>query len=147
MSFRAEQHRLEKEQYRQTKAYYASIRRPRLERITFTLALLASIAVSLRRFGIGITDYGHQGQWLTALYWVSFILFVGFDSIFAKAHHPVPAPFGAFNLSRIYEKFAMQERAWQLLLVLMLPLTVRLIVAVMAFNSAADRSPVIPSSL
>lgn len=135
MSLRAEQHRIEKEQYRQTKAYYALIRRPRLERITFALALLASILVSLRRFGIGITDYEQQGQWLTAFYWVSFVLFIGFDSVFAKAHHPVAAPFGAFNLSRIYEKFAMQERAWQLLVVLMLPLTARLIVAIMFFSS------------
>ena len=123
------------EQYRQSKAYYASIRRPWLERVTFTLALLASIAVSLRRFGIGITDYEHEGQWLTVFYCVSLILFLGLDTIFAKAHHPVPMPLGGFNPSRIYEKFTMQGRAWQLLLVLMLPLTARFIVALRFFIS------------
>lgn len=135
MSLLAEQHKAERELYRQTKAYYAAVRRPWLEHITFTLALVASILVSLRRFGIGITDYEHHGQWLTLFYWVALILFVGLDSIFAKAHHPVPIPFGGLNPSRLYEKFAMQERAWQLLLVLMLPLTARLIVAIMFFAS------------
>jgi len=135
VSLRAEQHKVELEQYRQTKAYYASIRRPRLERITFAIALLASVTVSLRRLGIGITDYEHHGQWLTLFYWVALVLFVGLDSIWTKAHHPVPIPFGGFNPSRIFEKFAMQERAWQLLLVLILPLTARLIAAIVYFTS------------
>lgn len=135
MSFQAEQHKAELEQYRQTKAFYASIRRPWLERVTFAFALLTSVAVSLRRFGIGITDYEHHGQWLTVAYWITFLFFVGLDSIFTKAHHPVPIPFGNLNLSRIYEKFAMQERAWQLLIVLMLPVTARFIVALMFFTS------------
>lgn len=136
MSLLAEQHKAERELYRQTKAYYASIRRPWLERITFILALVASILVSLRRFGLGITDYERHGQWLTLFYWVALILFAGLDSIFTKAHHPIPIPFGGLNPSRLYEKFAMQERAWQLLLVLMLPLTARLIAAIMFFASA-----------
>src|SRR5882757_5513594 len=131
MSLPAEQHKAELELYRQTKAYYASIRRPWVERVTFTFALLASVAVSLRRFGIGITDYEHHGQWLTLAYWVALILFAGLDSFVAKAHHPVPIPFGGLNPSRLYEKFAMQERAWQILLVLMLPPAARLIVAIM----------------
>lgn len=135
MSLRAQQHRAELELYRQTKAYYDSIRRPWLERITFSLALLASVLVSLRRFGIGIINNEHHGQWLIAFYWVSFVLFIGLDSIFAKARHPVPIPFGGFNPSRIYEKFATQERGWQLFLVLMLPLLARLIAAVIYFNS------------
>ena len=136
MSLRAEQHKAELEDYRRAKAYYASIRRPRLERITFTLALVASIAVSLCRFGIGLTGDEHYGEGITIFYCVSLLLFVGLDSVFAPAHHPVPILFGGLNPSRLYEKFAMQERAWQLLLVLMLPLTARLIAAILFLGSS-----------
>ena len=128
MSLAAEQHKAEKEQYRQTKAYYASICRPTIERITFAFALAASIASAGRILGWWLLGYG---QLLTLFYIVSFIAFIGLDTIFAKAHHPVPLPFGGFNPSRIYEKFAMQERAWQILVVLMLPVTARLISAIM----------------
>ena len=68
MSLRAEAHRAEMELYKATKAYYDSIRRPRLEWTTFALALLGAIAVTLRRFGIGITDYENEGVWLTLYY-------------------------------------------------------------------------------
>jgi|GEM_PF-6603665 len=141
MSRIAEQHRAELEQYRQIEAYYASIRQPWVERITFALALTAAVLVSLRRLGIGFTDYEHHGQWLTLGYWVALILFAGLDSIFAKAHHPVPIIFGGFNPSRVYEKFATQGRAWQLLLVLMLPLAARLIVEVMFFLHTRPTGP------
>lgn len=127
MSLRAEQHRAEKEQYRQTKAYYASIRRPMMERITFAFALAGSIASAGLILGLWLPGYG---EWVTLFYIVSFIAFIGLDSIFAQAHHPVPLPLGGFNPSRIYEKFSMQERAWQILVVLMLPLTARLISAI-----------------
>src|SRR5687768_10091646 len=123
MSYYVEQRKAEIAQFREIEACYAAIRRPWLERITFTIALLAAVAVSLRRFGIGITDYEHHGQWLTLFYWIAFVAFVGLDPIFAKAHHPVRMPLGGFNPIRMYEKFALQKRAWQLLLVLMLPLT------------------------
>ncbi len=128
MSLAAEQHKAEREQYRQTKAYYASIRRPGIERITFAFALAASITSAGRILGWWLLGYG---QCVTLFYIISFIAFIGLDSIFAKALHPVPLPFGGFNPSRIYEKFAMQERAWQILVVLMLPVTARLISAIM----------------
>ncbi len=131
MSPRTEQRKAELDLYRQTKAYYESLRSPWFERVTFAFALLAAVLVSLRRLGIGITDYDHHGQWLTAFYWVCFLIFVGWDSVFAKARHPMPIPLGGLNPSRVYEKFAVQERAWQLLLVLMLPITARLIAAIM----------------
>jgi hypothetical protein len=131
MSRIAERHKAEMELYRQTKAYYDAIRRPWLEWTTFVLALAGSVAVSLRRFGIGITDYEHEGQWLTLYYWISLALFCVLDAAVARARHPLPISFGPLNPSRIYEKFATQERAWQLLLVLMLPVTARLVVAVM----------------
>ena len=133
MSLRTEQRDAERKLYRQTRDHYASMRRPWLERVTFALAVLAAVLVSLRRLGVGITDYEHHGQWLTVFYWIAFLLFVGLNSVFAKARHPVPALFGGLNPSRVYEKFAVQERAWQLLLVLMLPLTARLIVAIIFF--------------
>ncbi len=135
MSRRAEQHRVEMAQYRQIKAYYASIRRPVLERATFFIALLASIAVSFRRLGIVFVDYQHESQWLTLAFWISVILFAVFDLLFAKTPHPVPIAFGSFNPGRIYEKFAMQERMWQLLLVLMLPVTARLIATLHFWNA------------
>lgn len=128
MSLAAEQHKAEMEQYRQTKAYYASIRRPTIEKITFAFALAASIMSAVRILGWWLIGYG---QWVTLFYIVSFIAFIGLDSIFAKAHHHVPLPLGGFNPSRIYEKFAMQERAWQILVVLMLPLTARIISGIM----------------
>jgi hypothetical protein len=81
--------RAELEAYKQAKACYQSIRKPNLERITFT----------------------------------------GADSWVARAWHPIPNPLGGVNPGRMYEKVAMQERAWQLLLVLMLPITARLWVA------------------
>jgi hypothetical protein len=123
------------EQYRQTRAYYASIRRPGLEWATFVLALLASSSVCLRVFGVGFSNDNHSTQWLTAFYWGSLIVFASLDSFLSKAHHPVPTPFGSLNPARIYEKFAMQERAWQLILVLMLPLTVRLVDAIVFLRS------------
>jgi hypothetical protein len=135
MSFGAQQHRAEMEQYRQTRAYYASIRRPGLEWATFVLALLASSSVCLRVFGVGFSNDNHSTQWLTAFYWGSLIVFASLDSFLSKAHHPVPTPFGSLNPARIYEKFAMQERAWQLILVLMLPLTVRLVDAIVFLRS------------
>jgi protein-S-isoprenylcysteine O-methyltransferase Ste14 len=97
------------EQYRQTKAYYSSIRRPGLERATFVLALVASGAVCLRVFGVGFSNGNHHTQWLTAFYWGSFVFFAGLDSFLSKAHHPVPTPFGSLNPARIYEKFAMRS--------------------------------------
>ena len=131
MSFAAEQHRVELERYREAQAYYASIRRPALERITFAVALVASIASAGRILGWWLVGYG---QWVVLFSIVSFLAFVGLDSIWAKASHPVPLPLGGFNPSRIYEKFSMQERAWQILLVLMLPVTARFVAA---FLSAA----------
>ena len=129
------QHRAEQALYRQTVAYYSSTRRPWLERITFTFALLSSILVSLRRLGLGFTDYENHGQWLTLFYWVSLLLFLGLDTVFAKAHHQIQIPFGGLNPSRIFEKFVMQGRVWQLLLVLMLPVSARLLDAFLYFNS------------
>jgi hypothetical protein len=128
MSRASEQHKAEMEQYRQIKAYYDSIRRPVLERITFALALVASIVAAGRILGLWLTGYG---QWVAVFYGVSLIAFVGLDSVIAPAHHPVPLPLGGFNPSRIYEKFSVQERAWQILVVLMLPVTARLIAAFM----------------
>lgn len=132
MSRLAELHKAEKELYRQIQAYYTAIRRPWLEWTTFTLALLAASALVLRRFGIGIINYHAEGEWLVAMYWVCLFLFLCLDSIFTKARHPLPVPFGFASFGRIYEKFAMQGRAWQILLVLMLPVTARLIAAIMA---------------
>jgi hypothetical protein len=126
MSFAARQHRAELERYREIKAYYSSIRRPAIERITFAFALAASITSAGRILGWWLIGYG---QWIALFYILSFIAFVGLDSIFAPARHPVPLPLGGFNPSRIYEKFSMQERAWQILVVIMLPVTARLIAA------------------
>jgi len=119
------------ELYRQTKAYYDSIRRPWLEWTTFILALIGSSAVALRRFGVGLFGSPQEAEWLLVYYWVSLLLFAVLDAVVAKARHPIPIPFGPLNPSRIYEKFAAQERAWQLLLVLMLPVIARLVVALM----------------
>ncbi len=126
------QHQAELEQYRKAKAYYASIRRPRLEGVTFSLALVASVAASIRIAGWGLVGYG---EWLAIFYIVATVAFVGLDSIFAPAIHPVPLPLGGLNPSRLYEKFAMQERSWQLLLVLMLPAAARLYAA-FTFNAS-----------
>lgn len=133
MSPRVERHKAELEKYRLAKAYYALIRRPWLERTTFTRALLAALAVSLRRFGIGIISYEREGSWMYLFYGVSLVLFLGFDSLLTKAHYSVPMPLGGFNPSRIFEKFTFQGRTWQLLLVLMLWPTARLIFALRAF--------------
>jgi hypothetical protein len=127
MSRRAEQHRAELEAYRKTKEYYASIRRPGLERVTFGVALAAAIAAAGRILNLWLIGYG---EWITVIYAIAFVSFVGLDSIFTRADHPVDLPLGGFNPSRIYEKFAMQERAWQVLVVLMLPLTARLVLAI-----------------
>ena len=132
MSLRAEHYKAEIAHHQQIRAFYAAIRRPWLEIITFGLALLGSILVSLRRFGIGITDYEHQGQWLTVYYWVALLLFVSADSIFCRTRRPDGLSFGGFNP---LEKFAAQGRLWQIALVLMLPITARVIVAAVALNS------------
>ncbi len=132
MDFYVQQKRAELEQYRRIKAYYASIRRPVFEWITFSIALAVSLVASGCIAGWWLDGFG---QWLAVFYIVSFVAFVGLDSIFAPAHHPVPVPFGGFNPSRLYEKFAMQERAWQVLLVIMLPAAARLYAA-FAFNAS-----------
>ena len=94
MSLAAREHRAEWERYREAQAYYASIRRPALERITFAVALVASIASAGRILGWWLVGYG---QWVVLFSIVSFIAFVGPDSIWAKARHPVPLPLGGFN--------------------------------------------------
>jgi hypothetical protein len=93
------------------------------------------VIVSLRKFGIGLPEREHLRQWLFLFYWGSFLLFVSLDSFLTKVRHPVPILFGPLHPERIYEKFATQERAWQLLLVLMLPVTARLVGAITYFNS------------
>jgi hypothetical protein len=118
--------RADLEAYKRTRAYYQSIRRPGWEWVTFSVALLASILTGLRIAGVWLIGYGEP---LVIGDIVALFAFVGFDSIFAKAHHPMPNPLGGFNPGRIYEKFAMQERAWQLLLVLMIPVVSRMIIA------------------
>lgn len=135
MSFHSSQHAEEAALYRQTKAYYAAIRRPWLERILFTLCLAVSLAAALTWFGISPAAWPDYNDWLTVLYWVCLLLFVGADSLLAKASHPRPVPFGPFHLGRIYEKFAMQERSWQLLVILMLPLTGRLLFAIRLYHA------------
>src|SRR4051812_34268900 len=122
MSPSAQKHREEMERFRQTKAYYASIRRPAVEWTTFIVALAAAILAGGRLLGWWLGP----GGWVFGAYVVALIAFVGLDSIFAPAHDPVRMPLGGFNPSRMYEKFVMQERAWQLVLVLMIPATARL---------------------
>ena len=51
----------------------------------------------------------------------------------------VPIPSVATQ-PRIYEKFAMQKCAWQLLLVLMLPLIARLLVSIIVFATHSDEA-------
>lgn len=131
MSFAAERHRAEIEVYRQSKAYYESIRRPARDGITFAIALTASVTIAGRTLGLWLMG---SGQWVILFYFISLIVFVGLDSVFTRARHPVPLPLGGFNPSRIYEKFSMQERAWQLVLVLMLPVTARLVASFIVFS-------------
>lgn len=134
MSRLAELHRAEKELYRETMAYYAAIRRPRLEWTTFALAATMSILVTAHMFGIGLADYQSEGSWVAAGWWICLALFTNLDTLLAKARHPMPAAFFAF-FGRIYEKFAMQERAWQLIVVLMLPITARFVIAALRATS------------
>ncbi len=116
-------------------AYYAAIRRPRLERTTFALAATMSLLVTAHMFGIGFVNYRVEGQWFAACWWICFALFTSLDTLLARARHPMPAAaFFAF-FGRIYEKFAMQERAWQLLVVLMLPVTARFVIAILHATS------------
>jgi len=135
MSRLAELHRAEKELYRETMAYYAAIRRPRLEWTTFALAATMSFLVTLHMFGVGFFNYRIEGEWLTAAWWICLAPFTSLDTFLARARHPMPAAFFAF-FGRIYEKFAMQERAWQLLVVLMLPVTARFAIAVVRAMSS-----------
>lgn len=116
------------DQYRELKDYYTANRRPVVERITFLLALSAAILVSLRRFGIGYFGLPNEAEWVVLFYWLSVILFAGLDSIFVQARHPVSLPLGGFNPSRIFEKFSMQGRLWQLAVILCLPPLARIAV-------------------
>jgi hypothetical protein len=126
MNPRVQEHREQMERFRQMKAYYASIRRPWLEWVTFLWALAAATLYAgacLRWWLPG------RGIPVFLCYGAAVILFIGIDSIFAPAHDPVRMPLGGFNPSRMYEKFVMQERAWQLIVVLLIPATARLIAA------------------
>lgn len=136
MSIRAEQHRAEIEEYRRVQEYYATTRQLWIESITFAFALIVSMVAALRRLGIVIMNHEYAGQWMVLGYWTAFFLFVALDSLLAKQRHPVPVLFGPLNPERIFEKFAAQGRIWQLVLVLMLPVTARFITAVRIFLAA-----------
>jgi hypothetical protein len=135
MSRLAELHRAEKELFDETQRYYAAIRRPWLEWTTFVVAVDVAIVVALRIFGVRLTGHPAEGEWVTGARWVSLFLFACLDTMISRERHPLPAPAFFAYFGRIFEKFAMQGRTWQLLLVLMPPITARLIVAGMAFFS------------
>lgn len=118
---------LEPESQRRLRAYYAATRWPALERTTFVLALLPAVLEALRSFDFSLTNRGSEGTWLLVIRWLTFVPFVVLDSFLITTRHPIPIRFGPYHPRRIYEKFLFQNRAWQLLLVLFLPITARLI--------------------
>ena len=135
MSIRGRQLKIEMNQYLITKSYYDAIRSLWIERITFTFAMLAAIAMVLSKFRISLIASQHYNQSITIFYWTSCILFFALDSIISKARHPIPAMFGPFNPARILEKFTMQGRAWQLVLVIVVPQAAHLIAVFMIVAS------------